>query len=213
MDSNADPDWEEIKAVLTNKDVPFRLWTYPDPKLTHRQQKQIAELGVTKHYCEAIETMENRRIFKEIRINENDPPDTIVEKLNGHKIGVEVTELLDEEVQKRRVKTWRKEKRQYERKRWEPEELLNELQKRIDEKSAYHKPEFKEGPYDSKVLVIYSVDLSVQLYFRNWQAILSEREFRTTLRFDEIFFLTAQAPTQRYPQLCKLRLKWALNEN
>jgi hypothetical protein len=207
MSDSIDTEWDEIKAVFTNPKTPYRLWTYPHPKLTYRQQKQMVEIGVADRFCESIEVLEGRKIFRNIKTNEMDPPDIIIEKLDGSKIGVEITELLDEEIQRERVKIWRKYGHCGEKKRWTPEELINEIQKRIKQKNAYNKPEFYEGPYDSRILVIYSVESSVQLYFRNLAAIMSQQEFGPAPRFDEAYFLTVPAPMQKHPQLCKLRLK------
>jgi hypothetical protein len=214
MNNTIGPEWDDIKAIFTNPKTPYRLWTCPDPKLTNRQQKQRAEYGVATQFCEAIEAIEGKEIFKRTtKINTNDPPDIIIEKNDGSKIGLEVSELLDEEVQRARVETWRKEGRYYERKRWEQEELINKIQKRIEEKNVYNKPEFNGGPYDSKIFVIYSVDTSVSAYFRDLATIIYKREFGPVSRFDEIYFLTTPAPMRRNPQICKLRLKSSSDEN
>jgi hypothetical protein len=218
MDNNIDSEWDEIKIVLTNPKTPYRIWTNPDPRLTNRRQKQSAEAEVVSQFCEAIEAIEGRKIFKRnVGICEDDPPDAIVEKLDGSKIGVEVTELLDEQIQKERVKAWRdqvKKRFKYRNcnanKRWTIEELTSETQKRIEEKC---KREFNGGPYAFKILVVYSVETSVRIHFRDLAATLSQKEFGPTSLFDEIYFLTGQAPMQEHPQLCKLHLKSSLNEN
>lgn len=207
MASNDDIDLDAIRVILTNPKTPYRLLTCPDPTLTSRQQKQLAALEVTKLFCEAKEAFESRRIFKSIEIREDDPPDAMVEELDGNRTGVEVTELLNKETQSRRVKVWRKYRDWGEAKRWEPEELINESQKRIKEKNAHGKPEFNGGPYVCKILVIYSVETSVQIHFRNLAFAISQKEFGPAPRFDEIYFLTVPAPMQEHPQLCKLRLK------
>jgi hypothetical protein len=200
-----DPDWEDTKAVLTNPRVPHRLWTCADPRLTGREQKQYAEFEVTTQFCEALEAVVGEQIFKRtIKINQNDPPDTIVEKLDGTRIGVELTELLDEGTQKERVQMWRKHGLCSENKRREPEEYVHEIQKRIEQKNESARG---KEMYDHKILVIYTVEISARLNFRSLAATLSEKEFGPVSHFAEVFFLTPQAPMQRHPQILRLKLK------
>ena len=213
--SEADDNLRVVWSILLNPKTPYRQWSWPDPSLAPPQQKQFAERIVTRHFCEALAESEGKSFFLSCHSFEPDPPDTVVNCLDGGKWGIEVTEVLDSESQRQRVKQWRKDRSVTNRGReWHPEEVIATIQERIKAKNKPDSRGFSGGPYSRRVLVIYSEDEWLYLGFRRHLAMILQNAFGPAPHYDEAYFMAPaseghapSAPIQCHAQIWKLRLK------
>lgn len=93
MDENEQPfDVDEVARLMREASEKARgysdFWQW-------RSDKVVTETQVTRTLLEFIEASEGESIHS-VKASEQDPPDCIAELADGRKIGIEVTELVDE---------------------------------------------------------------------------------------------------------------------
>lgn len=122
-----------LRDVIARKRKYAGSWAFPN--------QEVAELGVARQLIESLGLSDSWRIRS--RGQGNDPPDCEAENSEGRRIGIEVTELVDEEHAGGPAVDWAN---------WDRDEVLATICQRLVRKDSPTK--VKGDPYDSYVLII-----------------------------------------------------------
>lgn len=161
----------------------------------YKREKNIKEVGVVESLLESIST-QGSHIYKNLRASKEDPPDCLAETGNGAMVGFEVRELVDRDA----IELNEKGRGVY--RDWTNDEVVQELQKIIDEKDSKN---YIGGPYEKMILVI-PTDEPV-LTYGQLKPVLDIREFKPTKQLHEVYLLFSYDPEIKgYPHI-QLRLK------
>jgi hypothetical protein len=159
-----------------------------------KREKNIKEIGITNILLENIEKCEQIP-FHNLQISPKDPPDVIAENLEGKVVGVEVCELVDEEVIRRSERG--EEVFRY----WNEEELIDKIQKIIERKDN---KEFLGGPYEKIFLLIHTDEHLLD--YPTFRDCLSKHEFKQPLKIDTVYLLFSYSPHLGCHPYIKLRI-------
>lgn len=143
--------------------------------------KDQKEVGVTLCLFESLEK-NTGELYSGLfaRGEGNDPPDCEAKNNIGEKIGIEVTELVDENGIKNHISG-----NTYDWAEWNKEKLLNKIQERILAKDKPNK--VKGGPYSKYILLIHTDE--PDLPYKKAKELLKGTKFLPLQVIDEIFLL------------------------
>jgi len=178
--STSDTEWQEFIETIRRNQRPYAGY------FSWETNRETQELGVVQAFAESLEH-QGQTFFTEHKARGvgKDPPDCEATGVDGQRIGIEVTELVDgESIAAARCDE------PTEWKPWETNDLLEALQSRISEKDR--PSELKGGPYDEYVLVIYCDEPRV-LNFSLIEAIRAHT-FEWTTLIDRAIFLMSYSP-------------------
>lgn len=135
------------------------------------------------------------------RPSQQDPPDCEARDLTGLRVGIEVTELVDEIANRDR-----RNRGLYRWAQWPPDRLLKDLQARI---SAKDDPAaIKGGPYDRYWIIIHSGEPALQLSFV--EKVLNGHDFLSTRLIENGYLLLSYEPALQECPVIQLPLTRAL---
>jgi hypothetical protein len=119
--------------------------------------RDLEEWGVVTSLGESL-AAEGRLFFSDLtsRGRPNDPPDCEALNLNGERLAIEVTELVDGEAI-RQFKKAQNERRLVDHAEWTREKFLTRLQSRVFEKDNCF-PKLKGSPYSGGYIVVVHTD-------------------------------------------------------
>ena len=120
----------------------------------------------------------------QLKSRKEDPPDCGIVNSEGNLIGIEITELVDEET----IRQWRRGESN-DHADYPPDILKNRLADIIKEKDAKI---FIGGPYIKKILIIFSAEDLVDTDENH--KMLNETDFEKPNQFDEIFLKLQPRP-------------------
>jgi hypothetical protein len=115
--------------------------------------RDIEELGVVSSLAESI-TADGVMFYSNIKVRgrPNDPPDCEAVDLNGARVAIEVTELVDGDA----IRAF-KSGRVYDWAEWSRDKFLSALSERIEIKDKRY-PHLKEQPYTGGYIVVVHTD-------------------------------------------------------
>lgn len=145
-------------------------------------KKDEKELGIIETLFESMK-LHGINTFQNLRISQKDPPDCIAEDQSGNLIGIEVCELVDEEV----VRLNAQGKNVY--RDWTIDEIVKQLEMIIDEKDYKL---FHGGPYKKLILIIHTDEFVIN--FQTLQPILETYQFKKTNQITEAYLLFSYDP-------------------
>jgi hypothetical protein len=152
------------------------------------------ELWVIKSLFESMERVSDCA-YEKPRIPKENPPNKIAEDKKGNVIGLEVTEVVDEET----VKAY--EKRRGHHKIWDGQELLGKLEQRLLDKD---KRIYIGGPYFKRVLVFHADETFLDP--EEIIPLMNEHEFPKTAQINEAYLLFSYDPRPRKYPYVKLHI-------
>ena len=126
----------------------------------------------------------------------DDPPDCEALDEDGNPVGIEVTELVDEDSMRAAI-----EGDAISQKVCTPSDLIKEISDRVLRKS---RSEIHGGPYGTYLLIIYCDD-PLYLDYDNFEAVRRAR-FDCTGAIDRVYFLTSYLPWEQRCPLIELQL-------
>ncbi len=161
--------------------------------------RPIEEVGVVQSLHESLEKCGSVFFHSyKSRGENNDPPDCEAISLEGARIGIEVTELVDGgSIQAR------KRDQPIPRKPVARSQLYGLLRTRIEKKG--HPPDVKGGPYSQYVLIIYCDEPSVLDY--GLIEYVRSCEFGAAKLLDRVFFLMSYSGWEQCCPFIELKLK------
>ena len=163
---------------------------YPD--------KDVKEEGIARDLCESLAaagTPLARPADLVARGKGNDPPDCEARGIDGSRIAIEVTELVDQKA----VEAVARGGSAFAWAEWTSEKLRDRIQNRLDDKDN---KVLKGGLYDSVVVVIHTDE--PELNIARVKALLGDTRFRACKVIDRAFLLLAYDPhtkPEAYPVL------------
>ncbi len=160
----------------------------------YKREKNIKEVGVVESLLESMSN-QGLPIYKNLRASEKDPPDCLAESGNGAFVGFEVRELVDKDA----IELNEKGREVY--RDWTNDDVVQELQKIIDEKDSKN---YIGGPYEKLILVI-PTDEPV-LTYGQLKPVLDAHEFKPAKQLHEVYLLFSYDPEIKgYPHI-RLRM-------
>lgn len=166
--------------------------------------RDLEEWGIVKLLSESLAT-EGRSLFSGLvsRGRPNDPPDCEALNLQGERLAIEVTELVDGEAisqfkraeKNRQLTDWAE---------WPREKFLAQLQRRISEKDSRF-PKLKGAPYPGGYIVVIHTDepdLDLEVVSRY----LDGHHFAKPQHIAQAFLLLSYAPSVEQCPNFELRL-------
>lgn len=170
-------------ARVGRKYAPFFDW--------FKNEKEIKEIGIARILLENIE-MNEKPPFNNLKISPKDPPDVLAETEGGARIGIEVSELVDEEV----VRKWERDEEVF--KFWQNHEVIESIQGIINRKDA---KKFHGGPYEKIYILIYTADPLLE--YEKFEKIISEHVFDRNNQIDGGYILFSYNHNIGYcPYIC-----------
>jgi hypothetical protein len=117
------------------------------------ENRDLEEQGAVISLAETLE-LEGKLFFSDIHVRErgNDPPDIEAIDIQGRRVAIEVTELVDG----RAIQSW-KAGRKYEWAEWQQEKFLTQLSLLLNAKNARF-GKLKDGPYPGGYWVVVFTD-------------------------------------------------------
>ena len=189
--STSDEEWEEFVELVCLNHRPHAGY------FTYEKNSDVEEHGVLQALDESLRH-NGEHLWKSFssRGAGNDPPDCEAEGLDGDRIAIEVTELVDSDsaaaARIGKPISW---------KPWESPKLILELEKRIQRKD--NPTEVHGGPYDQYFLLIYCDEPRV-LDYDLIEAVRTHRFSKTKL-ITRIFFLMSYSPWEGYCPYLELK--------
>lgn len=160
----------------------------------HWPNKEIEGLGVVKYLIGSME-MNGEKLYNSPAPYKPDPPDCVARNKNGKSVGFEVTALVDPDEIRENVKgnaVYRD---------WTAEEIIQEIQKRLDEKD---KKIFNGGPYARKIVVLHTHNVVIE---QELTEAIKSHFFEPLSQLQEAYVLLGYQPAiERYPYI-KLKFK------
>lgn len=132
------PWLKELVDIIKRQRKHASFFEWPD--------KEIKEVGVVKRLFESMENACGCP-YSSPRSLEKDPPDCIALDRNGKTVGIEVSELVDQDT----VRRFEQGNGDY--KLWQKKEALQKLESILLQKDRKH---YQGGPYSKLVLVIFT---------------------------------------------------------
>jgi hypothetical protein len=113
--------------------------------------KRRKELGIVETFVEALRASGDTRFGSpRSHSNKNHPPDCVAEGPGGQRVGIEVTEVVDEDAVRMNQQAHATEDRVW--RFWKPEHVCRRVDELISQKDS---AEFHDGPYALRLLVIH----------------------------------------------------------
>ena len=165
-----------------------------------KREKEIKEIGITRMFLENIEKFEIAP-FHSLQVSPEDPPDVLAKNQAGEPVGIEVCELVDEEV----VRQWERGEEVF--RFWEKQELTDFVQQIINRKDA---KTFHGGPYDKIYLLIHTDE--PLLDYETFGIYLSEYEFQKPNKINEAFLFFSYSPKIGYCPYIHLKFQLSGNQ-
>ena len=148
------------------------------------------ELGVVESLLGSMK-LQGANTFQNLYISPKDPPDCIAKDQSSNLIGIEVTELVDEDA----VRLNAQGKNVY--RKWTADEVVKEIESIIVGKDSNT---FHGGPYKKLILVIHTDELDIN--FQALKPMLEIHEFKKTSQITEAYLLFTYDPTNKhYPHI------------
>lgn len=189
--STSKEDWEEFVELVRLNHRPHAGY------FTWEKNSSIEEHGALQALAESLQH-NGEQLWKSSWCREvgEDPPDCEAEGLNGDRIAIEVTELVDgDSAAAARVGKpipWEP---------WGTQRLINEIEKRIQRKD--NPATVHGGPYDHYVLLIYCDERRVLDY--GLIEALRSHLFSKTKLITKIIFLMSYLPWEGYCPYLELK--------
>lgn len=152
--------------------------------------KQRKELGVVEALFEGMKAA-GASIYHSPKYSKKDPPDCVAEDNDGEIIGIEVTELVDEQA----ISENQKGTRVY--RDWETHKVINAIKEILKEKDTKN---YIGGPYFKLILIIFTDELTISS--ERYSLILNSKVFPTCKQINEVYFLFSYDPgIKSYPYI------------
>ena len=171
------------------------------------KDKPVGEKGAVESLNESLKKC-GQPAFLAVKSRSNDPPDCEARSFDGKRIGIEVTELVDEDSRaasqpnRKKPLTQDKISKLHRRPRYAEHEFEKFIRDRIGEKDK--QSSVKDGPYDEYVLII-CCDEARALYAPLIEY-LRGCEFGPTELVDRVFFLISYDPQKECCPFVELKL-------
>jgi hypothetical protein len=158
-------------------------------------EKEIKEFGIVKCLFDSMKKKSGCPYYS-LESFKDDPPDCIAKDVNGNKVAIEVSELVD-------LKSVRDaEHNRGTPKFWKIGEVIEDIQLIISNKEQKN---FNGGPYKSHVLVIFTDEPLID--YDELATTLKNYQFNKSKQFNEIYLLISyDAHSKSYPYV-KLNIK------
>ena len=152
--------------------------------------KQIKEQGVVQTLLKAMESKGEEKYFGPARPpSSGDPPDCVVSDRDGKPVAVEVTEFVSKKAIEKNLKIERDPKKTWQDsiyRHWEPTEVITEINDIIQNKDG---KTFKGGPYEKKILLIFTDEETLVSRRFEYARLLPEQSFGSVKQIDEVYLL------------------------
>jgi hypothetical protein len=166
----------------------------------------LEEFGVAEDFVAAASSSEPGAPFSHLkfRMRGDDPPDCEALDVDGHRVAIEITELVDREAVELVAEQRRSDAIQalaLGPAEWSAPKLTGMLQERVQKKDFRER--LKGGPYHEYIVVIYTAER--QLNSKTVGTWLANHRFVSPLGIDRAYLSLDYEPTVGYPLV---RLLW-----
>jgi hypothetical protein len=181
------PTKREQLAAMLNADLRNRRkysasWEYPDRK--------VKEWDVVDELLMSMHAEGDRRYAKKVEPVDDDWPDCVIQDSRGLEVGVEVTELVDQEA----VEMCEKEKEKKVYRAWSDQEVREKIEQILagKDRKAHHR-----NLYSKLILVIHTDEF--ELTSPRLFPILDAAVFPRPRNIDEAYLICSYEPRLGYP--------------
>jgi hypothetical protein len=174
---------DELDAVIRNSRKYASYWDW-------RQDKKVKEWDVVDELLRSMHANGDYRYKTPVESVDDDPPDCVIRDSDGNRVGVEVTEFVDQKA----VEMNEKGENVY--REWSEGDVREKIAQILADKDARLEP--RRGLYGKVILVIHTDEVAT-LQSPELFPILNASHFPRPQNFDEAYLICSYEPGVGYP--------------